>query len=85
MGSKTKTFSPLFEAELVNHVKEMESSMYCMTLIDLSRLAFDLVVRKNIAHPFDATSGLAGVDLARAFADIRRSPSEHRMQLEKHV
>ena len=44
--------------------------MYCMTMIDLRRLAFDLVVRMNIAHSFDATSGLAGVDWARAF--IRR-------------
>ena len=83
MGSKTATFSPLFEAELVKHVKEMESSMYCMTLIDLSRLAFDLVVRMNIAH--DATSGLVGVDWARAFAGIRRSPSEDRLQLALHV
>ena len=70
MGSKTTTFSPLFDAEHVKHVKEMESSMYCVTMIDLRRLAFDLVVRMNIAHSFDATSALAGVDWAMAF--IRR-------------
>ena len=71
MGSKTTTFSPLFEAELIKHVKEMESSMYFhVTMIDLRRLAFDLVVRMNIARPFDTTSGLASVDWARAF--IRR-------------
>ena len=69
----------------MKNVKEMESSMYCMTMIDLRRLAFDLVVRMNIAHPFDATCGLAGVDWARAFAGIRRSPSEDRLQLALHV
>ena len=68
-----------------NNVKEIESSMYCMTMIDLRRLAFDLVVRMNIVHSFDATSGLAGVDWARAFAGIRRSPLEHRLHLALHV
>ena len=77
----------LFEAELVKHVKEMEFSMYFITMIDLRRLAFDLVVRVNIAHPFDATSasGLDGVDWARPFAGIRRSPSEDRLHLALHV
>ena len=85
MGSKTTTFLPLFEAEVVKHLKEMESSMYCMTMIDLRRLAFDRVDRMNIAHPFDATNGLAAEDRARAFAGIRRSPSEDRLQLALHV
>ena len=59
MGSKTALFSLKFEEELVKHVKEMESAMHCLTMIDLRRLAFDLAVRANIAHSF--TNGRSGL------------------------
>ena len=58
MGSKTALFSLEFVEELLKHVKEMESVMHGLTMIDLRRLAFDLAVRANIAHPF--ANGLAG-------------------------
>ena len=41
--------------------------MYCLTMLDLRKLAFDLAVRAKIVHPFDLTIGLAGLDWARGF------------------
>ena len=62
-----------FEQELVTHVQYMESAMYCLTMLDLRKLAFDLAVRAKIVHPFDLTIGLAGLDWARAFLGRHRN------------
>ena len=43
--------------------------MFCLSLTDLRRLAFDIAVRADMTHPFDAAKGLAGVDWAKAFLD----------------
>ena len=43
--------------------------MFCLSLTDLRRLAFDIAVRADMTHPFDTAKGLAGVDWAKAFID----------------
>ena len=43
--------------------------MFCLSLTDLRRLAFDIAVRADMTHPFDTARGLAGVDWAKAFID----------------
>ena len=53
----------------MKHVKAMEAAMFCLSLTDLRRLAFDIAVRADMTHPFDAAKGLAGVDWAKAFLD----------------
>ena len=67
MGALEPVFCVKLEEELVKHVKAMEAAMFCLSLTDLRRLAFDIAARADMTHPFDAAKGLAGVDWAKAF------------------
>ena len=69
MGALEAVFCGKLEEELVKHVKAMEAAMFCLSLTDLRRLAFDIAVRADMIHPFDTAKGLAGVDWAKAFID----------------
>ena len=53
----------------MKHVKAMEAAMFCLSLTDLRRLAFDIAVRADMTHPFGAAKRLAVVDWAKAFLD----------------
>ena len=69
MGALEPVFCGKQEEELVKHVKAMEAAMFCLSLTDLRRLAFEIAVRADMTHPFDTARGLAGVDWAKAFID----------------
>ena len=64
MGALEPVFCGKLEEELVKHVKAMEAAMFCLSLTDLRRLAFDIAVRADMTHPFDTARGLVGVDWA---------------------
>ena len=69
MAALESAFCGKLEEELVKHVKAMEAAMFCLSLTDLRRLAFDIAIRADMTHPFDTAKGLAGVDWAKAFID----------------
>lgn len=50
------TLSPALEKLLVQYCLEMEKSYYGMTLSYLPRMAYELAIRNNLPHPFNAAS-----------------------------
>ena len=60
------------ENELANHVKEMESRFYGLTLTDLHKLAFQIAKANNILTRFNNEKQVAGVDWLQGF--LRRHP-----------
>lgn len=66
-------FSRELEAELVTYCKDMENHYYGLTLNDLRRMAFQLAIRNNVAHPFSFGKKTAGRKWLRLF--LQRHPT----------
>ena len=56
MGALEPVFCGKLEEKLVKHVKAMEAAMFFLSLTYLRRLEFDIAVRADITHPFDAAN-----------------------------
>ena len=50
------------EQELHGHIKFMETWLYRLTTLDVSKLAFDVAEAAGINHPFNKETRLAGKD-----------------------
>ncbi|KAG8228369.1 hypothetical protein J437_LFUL008218 [Ladona fulva] len=72
LGNYKPVFNQAQEEELVNHILEMETRFYGITLRDVRSLAFQLAEKNGIPHPFNSELGLAGEDWLLGFR--RRHP-----------
>ncbi|KAG8237724.1 hypothetical protein J437_LFUL017026 [Ladona fulva] len=72
LGNYKPVFNQAQEEELVNHILEMETRFYGITLRDVRSLAFQLAEKNGIPHPFNFELGLAGEDWLLGFR--RRHP-----------
>src|SRR5699024_5960563 len=67
LGHYTTIFNHQQEVELVSYIKIMEKRFYGLTSLELRALAFQLAEKNNIAHKFNTTNGMAGVDWLKGF------------------
>ncbi|CAH2003933.1 unnamed protein product [Acanthoscelides obtectus] len=67
LGSRRPIFSPVQEAQLVQHILELENRFYGLTLRDVRKLAFQLAERNNIKHNFNKDTQMAGKAWASDF------------------
>ena len=67
MGNFKKIFSDEQEKEIVEYVQLMESRLFGLTVRDLRKLAYQLAVKNDIKHNFNAEEEMAGVDWAKGF------------------
>ncbi|CAH2012969.1 unnamed protein product [Acanthoscelides obtectus] len=79
LGSRKTVFTPEQENEHIEHVEDMETSMYELTKKDILGLAYQLAEKNKIAHPFSVEKGKAGADWLRGFRQrhshiVLRSP-----------
>ena len=58
---RSKILGRSTENELANHVKEMKSRFYGLTLTDLRKLAFQIAKANNILTRFNNEKQMAGV------------------------
>lgn len=72
LGRRT-TLSKEMETELVTYCLEMDKRFYGLTSSDLRRIAFQLALRNNLAHPFSREKGTAGKKWLRRF--LHRHPN----------
>lgn len=70
-GPRNDHFKPVFNPEqkkvFVNHILDLESRFYGLTLLDVRKLAFDLAEELKIEHCFNKAKRLAGKDWLSAF------------------
>jgi len=67
LGRYTKTFSPEYEEQLVNHIKNL--ARRCMSLMkkEFLKLAYDLAVELKLPHRFNTETKTAGKHFYYAF------------------
>lgn len=73
LGPKPPVFTAEQEAELVNHLLDLESRFYGLTPKDVRVLAFELAERNNLKHPFSQAKRAAGRDWLEGF--LKRNSS----------
>ncbi|XP_030767509.1 uncharacterized protein LOC115891223 [Sitophilus oryzae] len=76
VGKFRSVFSQEQEIELVklvDYLKSMESRLFGLTMIDFRRLAFQLAIRNQCQHKFNAASEMAGKDWMQCF--LKRHPT----------
>lgn len=73
MGRYSSVFSQEQEQELVDHILDMESRLFGLTLTDVRKLAYELAVRNNIKHPFNDDHKMAGKDWLYGFLDRNKN------------
>jgi hypothetical protein len=72
LGSRKTIFSPEMEAELVQHIKEMENRLFGFTPLDLRRVAFQFAEANDLQHPFSMEDKAAGKDWLQCFLSRHR-------------
>jgi hypothetical protein len=72
LGNYKSVFSGDNEQLLVNHLLDMQSCFYCLTPLDVRRMANELAERLKIKHPFNKTKKIAGEDWLHGF--LKRHP-----------
>lgn len=73
VGKFRSVFSQEQEIELVDYLKSMESRLFGLTMMDFRRLAFQLAIRNQCQHKFNAASEMAGKDWMQCF--LKRHPT----------
>lgn len=61
------------EIELVNYLKTMEARLFGLTMMDFRRLAYQLAIRNQCQHKFNAAAEMAGKDWMQGF--LKRHPT----------
>lgn len=72
LGSKVPVFNAAQEAELVQHLLQLENRFYGINMRDVKELAFELAERNNLPHPFNKDKRMAGQDWLNGF--LHRNP-----------
>ena len=67
LGSKLPVFSPETEAELVQHIKDMDSRFFGFTTGALRRVVYQFAEINHLQHPFSREDKSAGKDWLRGF------------------
>lgn len=72
LGSRKAVFTVDQETELVQHLLDLESRFYGVTLQDMQKLAYELAVKNNLPHPFNHKRQMAGRNWVDGF--LKRNP-----------
>ncbi|XP_062560612.1 uncharacterized protein LOC134224952 isoform X2 [Armigeres subalbatus] len=72
LGSRETVFTPQQEAELLQHLLDLESRFYGITKNDVRELAFELAEKNKIPHPFNKKKKMAGCEWMAGF--LKRNP-----------
>ena len=67
LGRHVPALPPEIEKEIHEHIKNMEQSLYGLTVRDVQRLAFDIAEHYNLDHPFSRIKRRAGKDWVRGY------------------
>lgn len=67
LGRYRNTLPEEVELELKNHIVSMERMMFGLTVKDIRKLAYDLVIKMNVQHPFNNETKMAGSDWVNRF------------------
>ena len=67
LGRNVPVLPHQFEEQLVRYIQIMESQMYALTTTDVRHLASELTEWKNLQHPFDRNTHMAGKDWMWSF------------------
>ena len=62
LGHKQPVLPKAIETVICEHVQFMEKALYGLTTFDVKRLAFEVVEKAGICHPFCKESKMAGKD-----------------------
>lgn len=72
LGTIKTVFTKEQENELSEHIIQLESRLFPITIKDLRELAFQLAERNNIQNDFDKETGMAGYKWVQNF--LKRNP-----------
>lgn len=72
LGSKKVVFTQSQETELVQHLLDLESRFYGVTIRDVQKLAYELAEKNSLPHPFNHERKIAGRNWLDAF--LKRNP-----------
>lgn len=72
LGGRRPVFSRELEEEFVQHIRDMETRFFGITLKDLQKLIFEFADKNNIKNPFNKEKGIAGQKWIKGF--LLRNP-----------
>jgi len=67
LSSRAPVFSVTMEAELVNHIKNMDSRFFGFTTTELRKVVYQYATLNGLKHPFNTANCKAGKDWLRSF------------------
>jgi hypothetical protein len=62
LGSRTPVFTASMEADLAQHIKNMDSRFFGFTTAELRKVVYQYAEVNKLPHPFNTGNGKAGKD-----------------------